>query len=202
MKIAAVIVETRPGYRDVVSDHWCQLKSETPLIVLGSDANKHDFSSPAVQFLNLKTHLTIQQYNLLFTNKLFWSRLLKYDRVLIFQHDSMLMMPIPETYWEYDYIGAPWSFQLHGGNGGLSIRNPRKMLEVIEKIPYEFHRHGNEDVYFSNHLDLVGGNIAPRNVCSNFSVESIFKLGTVGYHAIDKYLTPEQCHQIKNQYKK
>jgi hypothetical protein len=179
-------------------------EDDVDLIVLGSDDNEVDIKSiyPKCQFINLKTHITVSQYNSLLTNKMFWNRLKAYDRVLIFQSDSMLLKKIPSKFFDYDYVGAPWPFQLEGGNGGLSIRNPKKMIDVIEKFPYEFHRHGNEDVYFSNHLPLAGGSLAPRQVCQQFSVESIFKLGTVGYHAIDKYLTPDQCQQIKNQYKK
>jgi hypothetical protein len=30
--------------------------------------------------------------------------------------------------------------------------------------------------------------------------ETIFNLGSLGYHAIDKYLTNEQINQIKTQY--
>jgi len=97
-------------------------------------------------------------------------------------------------------VGAPWPFQRHGGNGGLSLRNPIKMAEVCTTVEYKANNHGNEDVFFANHLGLIGGKLAPREICARFSTESIFRLGTFGCHAIDRYLSPEQCHQIRNQY--
>lgn len=197
---AAVIIETRSGFVDAIKKHLSFL-SGWKLIILGSDENKEEILKEFnCSFVNLKSPLNIHLYNKLLVSKLLWNYLMPFERVLIFQHDSALLKEIDKEFLNYDYVGAPWKFQLHGGNGGLSIRNPKKHLEVIDKFPFEEKRHGNEDVYFSNHLELVGGLIAPRSVCEKFSCESIFRLGTTGYHAIDKYLTKSECLQIKNQY--
>lgn len=143
---------------------------------------------------------TIEQYNRKLTSAGFWHTLNQYKKVLIFQHDSALLREGIEEFLEWDYVGAPWKFQEHGGNGGLSLRNPKAMLACIEKQPWNPSL-GNEDVYFSNLLkDMPEYKPAPRDVCSKFSCESIFQLGTIGYHAIEKYLTPEEVNQIKTQY--
>ena len=140
-------------------------------------------------------------YNLILTDYQFWANL-DYDKVLIFQHDSMLLKEIPENMLNYSYVGAPWKASApwaredrSGGNGGLSIRdvNAHKMLLSTR---HWNNKEGNEDVFFSHHLK----NVAPYEVCSKFSVETEFKLGTVGYHAIDKYLSEDECKQIKTQY--
>lgn len=142
----------------------------------------------------------IEDYNRLLTNIGFWKNYLYFDRVLIFQHDSMLLREGIEEFLEYDYVGAPWKFQQHGGNGGLSIRNPKAMLACIKKQSWN-PKLGNEDVYFSNLLnDMIEFKLAPRDVCSRFSCESIFQLGTLGYHAPEKYLTTEEVQKIKTQY--
>jgi hypothetical protein len=54
----------------------------------------------------------------------------------------------------------------------------------------------NEDVFFSCFVKEV----APREVCEKFACETEFRLGTFGYHAIDEWLTAEECKQIKEQY--
>ena len=66
---------------------------------------------------------------------------------------------------------------------GLSIRDVKAHKMLLSKRHWNS-KEGNEDVFFSHHLK----NVAPYEVCSKFSVETEFKLGTVGYHAIDKYL--------------
>lgn len=142
---------------------------------------------------------TLNDYNRLLTHDSFWEKYQDYDRVLIFQSDSMILKDGIDDFLEYDYYGAPWKFQNNGGNGGLSIRNPKKCLSLIKIKPWN-HSYGYEDVYFSNHLHEVGGVVAPREICELFSCETIFKLGTFGMHAIHKYLTATQVEQILNQY--
>ncbi|MFY0653309.1 MAG: hypothetical protein JXQ96_14800 [Cyclobacteriaceae bacterium] len=140
-------------------------------------------------------------YNKILTDYQFWANL-DYDKVLIFQHDSMLLKEIPENMLNYSYVGAPWFKSApwaredrSGGNGGLSIRDVNAHKLYLSKNRYDS-RFGNEDVFFTHNLP----NVAPYEVCSKFSVETEFKLGTVGYHAIDKHLTPNECKQIKTQY--
>lgn len=202
MKKSAAIVETRllPNLIQVINSHMIYLNG-WHLIVIGSSENEEEIklNFPTCSFVNIGNKMNIDTYNLLLTNKAFWE-CLKCDRVLIFQYDSALLKEGIEDFLEYDYVGAPWKFQLHGGNGGLSLRNPQSMIKVIESIKYDPSRHGNEDVYFTNHLELSGSKLAPREICSKFSCESIFKMNTLGYHAIEKYLTEDQVSQIKNQY--
>lgn len=142
----------------------------------------------------------ISDYNMLLTTYEFWEAL-PFDKVLIIQHDSGLLREGIEKFLEWDYVGAPWGFQEYGGNGGLSLRSREAMMKVIEQFPYRPIVHGNEDVYFSNHLVKAGCKLAPREVCFEFSCESIYRLGSLGFHAIDKYLTPKQVKNVLNQYK-
>lgn len=154
--------------------------------------------------LEVWDHLDIKSlhdYNRILTSKEFWKEV-PFEKVLIFQMDSTLLRPGIEEFLKYDYVGAPWKFQNHGGNGGLSLRTKDVMLDIIDSNPYKGEApHGYEDVYFSNML-LTGkyGKLAPREVCKQFSCESIFELGTLGYHAIDKYLSYHECEMIKTQY--
>lgn len=54
----------------------------------------------------------------------------------------------------------------------------------------------NEDLFFSRFVK----NVAPREVNTKFACETEFTLGTFGAHAIDEWLTPDECEQIRNQY--
>ena len=141
---------------------------------------------------------TLNDYNRFMTDVDFWDKLKDYDRVLIFQQDSMILRGGIEEFLEWDYVGAPWAWQPEpkfGGNGGLSLRNPKKCLTLCQEKPYN-PSYGYEDVYFTNNLD----NVAPYEVCRKFSCETIFEMGTLGYHAIEKYMTPDKVAKIKTQY--
>lgn len=203
---AAVVVETREleSFPDTVREHMSYLPG-FDLVVFGSDQNEEFLSRNLSDYVFHKVkfpHFGIFEYNLTLTNPKFWELLAHYESVVIFQHDSMILKEGIVEFLPWDYVGAPWTFQQHGGNGGLSVRNPSAMLSICRQNEWR-QSLGNEDVFFCN---LMKHNakykLAPRGVCERFSVESIFKLGTVGYHAIDKWLTPDQCELIRNQYKK
>ena len=145
-------------------------------------------------------------YNYYLTSERFWKPFISFDRILIFQHDTGILKHGIDEFLDWDYVGAPWKINAPwarkdraGGNGGLSIRNPKKSLNLITKFPYH-PKYGNEDVYFTHHLQKVGASIAPYDVCKKFSVETEYQLGTFGYHAIDKHLSPIQISNILNQY--
>jgi hypothetical protein len=120
-------------------------------------------------------------YNNVITDGAFWDKL-PFDKVLVFQADSWLVRHGVEEFFEYDYVGAPWQWQHEGGNGGLSLRTKSVMLDIIKKFPYSSLL-GNEDVYFSNHIGYVGGKLAPREVCSKFSMEATYYPNTLGVHS-------------------
>lgn len=207
MKKGAVIIETREIsnlYEIIVNDHLKYLPTDWALTIFLSENNKHLFAGKefdrevSFKFLS-NSELTISQYNQLLTSHSFWNTL-PYDKILIFQSDSKILRSGIEQFMKYDYVGAAWSWQLWGGNGGLSLRSKNAMLNAISNKPYNEGAHGNEDVYFSNYLHETNGNLAPRDICEKFSVEAVFGLGSLGIHAIEKYLTPDQCKMILNQY--
>lgn len=204
---AAVIVETRilPNLKEIIDGHMSRLPRGWDLVIYHGSANEKAMRAAAehiktVMFVNMHLHgMSIREYNQLLTNRVFWLNLCKYERVLIFQTDSMLLRKGIEEFLEWDYVGAPWEWQDHGGNGGLSIRNPHVMGKIVSTFQWNG---DNEDTFFSNLLNdkPIFGRLAPRGVAKRFSCETIFNLGTLGYHAADKYMTKEQFNQIKTQY--
>lgn len=211
---AAVTIETRSldYFPEVVRNHMKHLPG-FELVIFGGDDNEDFLSRNISNFIHHKIKYPFLhefEYNLTLTNPKFWEILSDYDRVVIFQHDSMILRDGIEDFLDWDYVGSPWKFQQHGGNGGLSVRNPRLMLDLCKANEWTAVS-GNEDIFFCNlmHeynkltlLDPTQYKLAPRDICSRFSCETIFQLGTLGFHAIDSWLTPAQCVQIKEQYLK
>lgn len=205
MKYAAVIVETRDlvGLCPVIDNHLKFIPNDWDLCLFGSAQNEDTMAKnyPKAHYFDISVQkLTVERYNHVLTSKEFWEFLSEYERVLIFQHDSRLLRTGIEQFLKWDYIGAPWGhFNLLGGNGGLSIRNPKVMLEIVNRYKYNNVIHGNEDVYFCKHLPNVGGKIAPRDIAMQFSVETIFFPKPIGIHAAEKYLKKEEYETILQQ---
>ena len=141
---------------------------------------------------------SLTDYNRLLTRSEFWEKFLKYERVLICHCDSGILREGIEEFLDYDYVGAPWKFQQHGGNGGLSLRNPKVMHEICCTHKWSPGM-AYEDVWFCN---VMYGkyDLAPRAVCEKFSVETIYRLGTFGYHNIQGYLSRHEVDNIMYQY--
>lgn len=182
MRLGAVIVDNRPLPPGTIERHSKYLDCEVVHI----------------DYYPIKA---IQSYNGLLTSVNFWEAL-NFDKVLIFQHDSGLLRTGIEEFLQYDFIGAPIKhIPFPAMNGGLSLRSTEAMIRCIKDTAYNPNIHGNEDMHFCNQLKKLGGNLPTKEVAQKFSVETIFNLGSFGYHAINKYLSPEQCNQILTQYK-
>jgi hypothetical protein len=196
-ELAAVIVDTRRlSLYQVITEHLFYLPKYTKLYIFSSEDNRH-----LQEMLNCEFHVVeindIRGYNKLLKSKNFWNKI-KEENVLIFQEDSRLLREGIEDFYEYDYIGATWDFYPFVGNGGLSFRHKSAMLKVLEICNPE--NDINEDVYFAWGCNVLKLNLAPVHVANKFSCETQFHLGTLGYHAIEKYLPLEQVNEIKNQY--
>ena len=178
----AVIVENRPSnklfdtiqaHRSMIPEWWSFCHIDNPSIKTAAD------------------------YNNLLTSVSFWEQFKKFDKVLIFQHDSMLLRGGINEFLKYDYIGAPlYHMDFPAMNGGLSLRNPKKMIDTIKRVKYD--GSCNEDVWFCKHIK---GKLPTKEVAQMFSVETIFSLGSLGVHAIDKWHSAEKVKEILTQYK-
>ena len=209
MKLCACIVELRDiDLEDVFNKHTPFLPDDTTYFLF----TKHELVEKYSNLLpNINIIPTVFEddsvhcYNLLLTDSgsWFWKHFLDFDRVLIFQHDSGLLRTGIEEFYEYDFIGAPWypdqlEYHPHCCNGGLSLRNPKIMLDISQK--YFWERNMGEDMYFTRHMvDNKIGKLSPYDIAKKFSVETIFELGTFGYHKPWYYLQPHEWEQIKNQ---
>jgi hypothetical protein len=193
---AAVITETRYFDSKIIRNHLDMLPDDFELVVFCGDRNLNLFDEFDC-YKYIVSIRSLHDYNMLLTSAWYWEKLQQYDKVLIFQPDSKILKKGIDEFYQWDYVGAPWKFQQNGGNGGFSLRNPKVMYEIVKSVNYTGMPY--EDVWFSNNMNRFG-NLAPRDVCKKFSCETIFELGTLGYHAIHKYMNKSQIQQIETQY--
>jgi len=188
MKVAAVIIDDRDKvaqkaideHIDFLPDDWVIVHMKPPY-----EGGIYSLRSAS-------------DYNRVLTNPSFW-RGCTFDRVLVFQHDSGLLRNGIEEFLEWDFIGAWIHYIPYCMNGGLSIRNPKLMYQICINTPYMgMQIHGNEDIYFCNEMRKLGIEMPDKETCNKFAVETEFALGSVGYHAIDKY--HKNYKLILNQY--
>jgi len=179
---AAVIIDNRPGIEPIIA----QFEEFLP-------------KGCEVYWIKNEATTTAAEYNRLLCSKRLW-RNLPAEKVLIFQSDAMLLKQGIEAFLDYDFIGAPlYHIPFPAMNGGLSLRDTKAMLRVINHISYD--GSVNEDIFFTQGLQQLNGKLPDIETAKKFSVETIWGLGSLGYHAIDKWHSPEKCEQIRNQYK-
>jgi len=201
---ALILLETRRvSVEDCLDRHLKYLPADWVPIVICSEQNEDMIGLKKILIPPINSYKQyLIDYNFLFASADFYDNFLDYDRILVCHQDSGLLREGIEEFLEWDYIGAPWKFQQHGGNGGLSLRNPRVMKSICKIFTYT-RSQGNEDVFFSNIMKQHNiGKLAPREECSKFSCETIFQLGTLGYHGIELYSKnqPHTVDEILNQY--
>jgi hypothetical protein len=111
-----------------------------------------------------------------------------------------------DAYMKYDYIGSPWPIDYglakEVGNGGFSLRTIQAMITCLEhkdkvKIPPYINSEENlktfngkhpEDVFYSFGMPLFKYTVAPSNVASFFSNETVlFNHNLIGCHQLSKF---------------
>lgn len=118
------------------------------------------------------------------------------DHVLVVQWDGM---PISAEGWSpeffnYDYIGAPWSMvdePSNVGNGGFSLRS-RALFDTLRKLRIRCdttqHDGGIEDLILCKthrtNMENAGCRFAPTDVARRFSVENVDYLSPFGFHGV------------------
>lgn len=212
IKYTALIIEPRKHKAlEFVLHNICDcLSTEWQIILFHGTTNK-EYSDKIV--LKLKTNfkhkiilVNIGVENLEYPlgySKMLATRSIVYDYIntdmfLIFQTDSMIFKKnkhFIELFLEYDYVGAPWLKTNYIwtkncdfiGNGGFSLRNTKKMLEIIDSVNwYSFDdNHGfklMEDLFFaSNHPNIIVKKPDYDNALL-FSVDEVFSPETFACH--------------------
>ena len=130
-------------------------------------------------------------YSALLKEPEFYENFKNWKSVLIYQTDALIFRKIDDIYFNYDYIGAPWTYsnqwcKYPAGNGGFSLRNVVSCIRVCEqfrKIPFSKIPTSNEDGFFCSQDSFE---YPPLNteLHKAFSIERV------------KYKYPIGCHQV------
>jgi len=145
-----------------------------------------------IKVIKLNTdNLEVSDYNKLLTSIDFWN-LFKGNKILIYQEDTFIFKSNINDFLEWDYIGAPFPKdhninKSHVGNGGLSLRTKKCMIEILEKCPKITDKEA-EDVYFStNMINYNIGNLATFIPALKFSSEFFINSNSFGGHCFFYY---------------
>jgi hypothetical protein len=190
------------------------------------NTKKLENAFPESSFIRFPNHHfeSVQTYSDLMLESSFYERFIKYEYIVISQLDSVMTRCLSiDVFSQYDYVGAPWMHELSAfsignrillnsgryrflpnrvfsvGNGGLSIRKTKSMIEITNRIQSPIlgsiglgtNTALNEDVVISYSAVKYGYSVPDRDTASNIFVEQFrkepFDLWSVyGYHAIEK----------------
>ncbi len=154
-------------------------------------------------------NMTHHDYNTLLTSPEFWDQL-HAPKVLIFQTDTGIRKNDILRYYEYDYIGAPWSWtvagqnNIHIGNGGFSLRSRSWMKEICtlktRDDTYTDKTTGEpEDIFYARHLIYCDDVKLPSfDVANDFAVEHNFSDDPMGFHKAYDFHNTEIVQQWFN----
>ena len=170
---------------------------EIGLSVVYGNNNKDLVESLYNNYKNIKLiykdidNLNRGTYSALLKMPQFYENFINWSHVLIYQTDALLFRKIPDFYFNYDYIGAPWIennqwTKYNAGNGGFSLRNVKACIRACEcfrNTPHEKIHRGNEDGHFCNQDDFIYPE-ANSDIHKHFAVERV------------KCMQPVGCHQI------
>lgn len=207
---ALVIVEPRQHYafEYVVKNALFHLRDWKLYVFHGID--NEDFVKKSlegvrgVEFRRLNHHsITTSDLNKILLDPRFWSEV-DAEKALLFQTDSLFLKGDISKFEKFDYAGAPWAkdnerSRLLGGlvpdgagNGGLSLRSVKKMIDISSRLMTDPTGYEQEDLTYSIALGMDGKSTLPtRELARDFAVEvpieemeeDRVKMGVAGYPA-------------------
>jgi GR25 family glycosyltransferase involved in LPS biosynthesis len=209
----AVLVEHRqlPHLEVLLRNMIYNLGNTWSYTIICGKNNIHEISrfckkiSKNIKIINTyKDNITQNEYNNWLCTSEFWD-LFVGEKILIYQEDTCIFKEIPDTFLNYDYVGAPFGPEcvspVNVGNGGFSLRTKSVMKEVIKRYPATnfktsksfINNYKNakkldlypEDNYFPQIMqELKIGEVAPYEVAKQFSSEHVFTEGCIGMHCM------------------
>lgn len=213
-KYTAIIIEPRchKALSFVLQNFFENLSDEWGFIICHGTQNEQYVKNIIAQDLQMHTYRVIKFVNLwvddlnyftysnIFKDPLFYSHI-ETDIFLVFQTDSMIIAEnkhLINDFLKYDYVGAPWADKVVG-NGGLSLRNKHKMIEIINHRGHDTNT--MEDWYFTRY-DGILLNTPDFEQAKIFSIETVFNEVIFGIHNAWKYLPHSQIKYLIDKYPK
>ena len=136
----------------------------------------------AIKLVNFREgNMGRDDYNQLLKSPRFWNDRTA-ERTLIFQTDTGLLKNSVAQYWDYAFVGAPWTWHELGdpffriGNGGLSLRDTafsQQLTHTVSQLP--------EDVHFA-YAALYASRLPSVKTAASFSMEWMDHPDPMGFH--------------------
>ena len=185
---AAVLIEPRehPLLKYIIYNFMYLLAPQGWSLHVFCSRNNYQTINEIRKSMNLHIHLlskdnlTEPEYNELLTSETFYNEFdEQVTHLLIFQTDTLLLKDNISDFLKFDFIGAAWAFSPNKGcNGGLSLRNKKKMLEICRQKKCD----ENEDGFFSFTNEYMLDNIPTLEDKNKFSMETIWCDDPMGMH--------------------
>lgn len=159
--------------------------------------------SPSIKIIKTDyDNLIPSEYSKFLTSINFWN-LLKGEKILIYQEDSIIFNDNINDFLHFDFIGAPFPKSENDtpnsvGNGGLSLRTNSIMKKIINTVSVDDTIFEDstlsymiltnsyfppEDIYFSKNMqELNIGLVADWETAYQFSSERIYNPNSFGGH--------------------
>ncbi len=161
-----------------------------------------NFSSVTWSFHAPEYFKSVRHYSRLLLTNSFYAAYDEYEWMLIVQPDALVLKPSLSRWLDmpFDYIGAPWpsgweyslpirtldtitqvKCRAFVGNGGLSLRRPRKVIELLEEFPearQAWREVGNPEDLLISMLATISNFFLVPNVrtAAQFSIELDYSL--------------------------
>jgi len=223
-KYAAIIVDTRVNIhlKDVFNWNINYLGNKFKVYFYHGTYNENFVKKSlehvkCIEFINLNvSKYTEYDYNVLLKSANFWRKFLIYEHVLVFQTDVFLTRPFDHKFFDYDFVGAPWTKDndiyyginedkkeipklpeyIRVGNGGFSLRRTECLVKISEKYSMESKPQEQEDVFMVRNMHNVNCSVAPPHEAAEFGLEVMtefhkeLKVKVMSFHQPWNYLNP------------
>jgi hypothetical protein len=233
-KNVVIMVDNRPNIFSVISLYitMSNLKKGTWSCAVVCNNDNIDFFKKYLgnnveyitKFNYPSKKFSIDIYNDLLKNPIFWNTFSKYERALFVQDDGMILKKgLEDKFFDYDYVGAPWEMKWATedpnkfikenvnpelvGNGGVSLRNIKMMKTICEKyrhlskqLHYDRIQQQPEDVFFSYCCVKEKLRMPNYEDAQNFSTEQVIKSGSFGFHKFWMYHILGDVEGVFNSY--
>jgi hypothetical protein len=136
------------------------------------------------------------EYNISYKMPAFY-KLIDAEYFINVQMDSYFIQKIPDWIFTGIYYGSPWGWNhIMAGNGGLSVRNVKHMINICEKYIYDIKNDDAEDWYFSkiinNHYKVPPFEFRIKVFQENFPTEYT----PIGTHQFWTYINNYNLNDI------
>lgn len=120
-----------------------------------------------------------KEYNDLLMTPRFWNTFNE-EHIITIETDSYFLKPIPNSIYEFDYVGSKWvSREEEPGGGGLTYRKLSVMKEVLE---LNIEGHVMQDTFASHGIRLLNKKFPTLEQAFYYFIEGHISDGGIGTH--------------------